>query len=322
MKDTYDRTIDYMRISITDRCNLRCVYCMPKEGVPFLAHEELLTFEEIIKVCESAALLGLKHIKITGGEPLVRKGVDGLIAQIKQIPEIETVTVTTNGILLPEYMKLLADARVDGINISLDTLDPQQYQELTRFGRVEEALEGFRAALSYPEITTKVNCVLEDTRWKENAVAIAGLAKEAPVHVRFIERMPLGIQETTGCTQEETVLGLLKEVYGPMVPYQEQLGYGPSHYFSIDGFQGKIGFISAVTHKFCDQCNRIRLTSTGILRMCLQSDEGIDLKSPMRSGCSKEELAALIFAGVQKKPKEHHFDQQNIETSGMSQIGG
>lgn len=322
MRDTYGRTIDYMRISITDRCNLRCVYCMPQEGVPFLAHEELLTFEEIIKVCESAAMLGLKHVKITGGEPLVRKGVDQLIAQIKEIPEIEAVTLTTNGILLPDYMERLAKAGVDGINISLDTLDPKQYHEVTRLGAVEDALAGFHAALSYPQVTTKINCVLEDSRWQENAEAIAGLAKDADVHVRFIERMPLGIQETTGCTQEETVVALLEGIYGPMVPYQEQLGYGPSHYFSIKGFRGKIGFISAVTHKFCDQCNRIRLTSTGLLRMCLQSQEGIDLRAQLRSGCTREALAESILAGVRKKPKEHHFDRQNIETRGMSQIGG
>lgn len=322
MKDTYGRTIDYIRISITDRCNLRCVYCMPKEGVPFLAHEELLSFEEIIKVCESASMLGLKHVKITGGEPLVRKGVDHLIAQIKQIPQIETVTLTTNGILLPEYMERLAEAKTDGINISLDTLDAEQYHELTRFGSIDDVLVGFQSALQYPQITTKINCVLEDSKWQENAVAIAGLAKEADVHVRFIERMPLGIQEATGCTQEETVVSLLETVYGPLIPYGDQLGYGPSHYFSIKGFRGKIGFISAVSHKFCDQCNRIRLTSTGLLRMCLQSQEGIDLRVYLRRGCSKEELADSIFSGVQRKPKEHHFEEQNIEAGGMSQIGG
>lgn len=321
MTDTYGRMIDYMRISITDRCNLRCVYCMPPDGVPFLAHEELLSFEEMISICRCGAALGLRHIKITGGEPLVRKGVDSLIGSLKQIEGIETVTLTTNGILLPEYMERLSAAGVNGINISLDTLDREWYRQITRGGSVKEVLKGLYEALQYPDIVTKINCVLEGDHWREHAAAVAGLAKDHPVHVRFIERMPLGMDDA-GCTQEESVVSLLEAEYGAMKSYRGQLGYGPSKYFTVEGFQGKIGFISAVSHKFCHGCNRIRLTSTGKLRLCLQSQEGVDLRELLRSGSTDEEIIACFLETIVKKPKEHQFDRQDIEAAGMSQIGG
>lgn len=322
MRDQYGRTIDYIRISITDRCNLRCTYCMPAEGLQVTPHEEILRYEEIGRIVKIAVKTGLRHVKITGGEPLVRQDAAELIGRLKKIPGIETVTLTTNGILLPRYMEDLARAGVDGINISLDTLEEEAYHRITRFGHVKEVLDGLQSALAYPEISVKINSVLEEKHWQENAVALARLAKDYPVHVRFIERMPLSLNEICRDSQEDMVVKVLEEAYGKMTPYENRLGNGPSVYYSLEGFRGKIGFISAVSHKFCDSCNRVRLTSNGHLRMCLQSGKEIDLKTPMREGCGDKKILELLEEGIRNKPREHHFLSENIQSDGMSKIGG
>lgn len=322
MEDKYRRNIDYLRVSITDRCNLRCTYCMPAEGIEAIPHAEILTFEEIVAVCKAFASLGVKHIKVTGGEPLVRKDADVLVRKLKRIPDIETVTLTTNGTLLTCYMEKLVAAGIDGINISLDTLDPQEFCEITRGGSLEDVLAGIRTAVSYKNVTVKINCVLEGETWKQRAVSVASLAKDYPVHVRFIERMPLTEEGISEEMAEERVKTVLENAYGKMVLYEKTLGPGPSIYYSLDGFQGKIGFISAISHKFCSTCNRVRLTCDGTLRMCLQSKEGIDLKAILRKGMSEQKLEACIREALEKKPKEHQFLTTQIQADGMSQIGG
>lgn len=319
MKDSYGRTIDYLRISITDRCNLRCVYCMPAEGIPCISHEEILTYEEIQAICEKMATLGLKHIKITGGEPLVRKECWSLIRKLKNIPSIETVTLTTNGILLAELAEKLVQAGVDGVNISLDTLDAAEYSRITRGGDVKKVLEGLKTILSYPQVTVKVNCVLGGDGWEQNAITIAELAKKNCVHVRFIECMPTDWKQQTKL--QDKVRAVLESVYGPALDCEKPLGFGPSCYYQLEGFQGKIGFISAISHKFCENCNRLRLTADGKLRLCLQSKESMELKSLLRQGRDSELMDAIRMA-IHRKPKEHHFEDSNIETVGMSQIGG
>lgn len=322
MKDQHGRRIDYIRISVTDRCNLRCTYCMPEEGVIWTAPEEILSYEELTRIVRQAAALGIRHVKITGGEPLVRKGVDNLIRDLKALSGIETVTLTTNGLLLPVQMESLAAAGVDGINISLDTLDEEAYHRITRNGHVKDVLAGIEAALSYRNIPVKLNSVLEETGWQQTAQMLAELARTKPLHVRFIERMPLSVNEICKESREEQVIAVLEEMYGPMQRYVKKLGNGPGVYYSLEGFRGKIGFISAVSHKFCDRCNRIRLTSEGMLRMCLQSQTGIDLKGPLRAGCTDGELLALLEEGIQRKPREHHFSEENIESDAMAKIGG
>lgn len=322
MEDKYRRNIDYLRVSITDRCNLRCTYCMPAEGIEAIPHAEILTFEEIVAVCRAFASLGVKHIKVTGGEPLVRRDADVLIRKLKAISAIETVTLTTNGILLPCYMGKLVDAGIDGINISLDTLNPQEFRELTRGGNLEEVLEGIRIAVTCENVTVKINCVLDGATWKERAVSIASLAKKYLVHVRFIERMPLTEERISEEMAEEQVKAVLEEVYGKMTLYEKPLGPGPSVYYSLEGFRGKIGFISAISHKFCSKCNRVRLTCDGTLRMCLQTREGIDLKTILRSGATEQTLKKCIREALEKKPKEHQFFTTQIQADGMSQIGG
>lgn len=324
MKDRYGREIDYLRISITDRCNLRCIYCMPEEGICQTTHNAILTYDEIQRICHCMAALGIKKIKLTGGEPLTRKNSSVLVKMVKEVPGIEKVTLTTNGILLGEQMRNLADAGLDNINISLDTLNEQEFKKITRREGLSKVLKSIREALRYPEIGLKINCVplLEDS---QNLIEIAGIARDYPIHVRFIEMMPIGYGKEFQSRNEDEICSILESAYGKMTPITEQYGNGPSHYYRIEGFQGKIGFISAMTHKFCARCNRVRLTSEGYLKACLQYLTGTDLRAMMRSGCTDEELTEMIRKVIWEKPAEHHFTTQAVsedEKKLMSQIGG
>lgn len=321
MIDCYGRTIDYMRISVTDRCNLRCIYCVPEGGIHRIPAEKLLTDEEIIRIAEAAAKAGVRHIKVTGGEPLLREQITGLIQKLRQITGIETVTLTTNGMMLPEKIHALAEAGIDGVNISLDTLDAGRYREMTQGGNLQEALDGLKAAVR-EGVPVKVNAVLYEEHWQEDAFALSKLAKKYPVHVRFIEHMPLGTEVKEKAVLEEDILAFLEKYYGESTVYKEKIGEGPGHYFSFSGLQGKIGFISAMSHKFCSGCNRIRLTADGDLRMCLQSKEVVGLRERLRSGISEEELVELFQKSVAKKPAGHHMEERKIEAEGMCQIGG
>ena len=324
MIDKYGREIDYLRISLTDRCNLRCIYCMPEEGVKSLSHAEILTYDEILRICRCAADLGIRKIKLTGGEPLVRKGCASLAKQIKAIPGIEKVTLTTNGILLAEQLDALLDAGIDAINISLDTLDPELFKKVARRDGLEKVFEGIEAALAHPGLSLKINSV-PVIKEKENFIGIAGLAQKYPIHVRFIEMMPIGYGKEFRFRGEDEICSILESAYGKMTPVIEHYGNGPCHYYEIEGFQGKIGFISAMTHKFCSQCNRVRMTAEGYLKACLQYQTGISLKALMRNGCTDEELTEAIRKVIWEKPGEHHFTSQAIdedELKLMSQIGG
>lgn len=321
MIDCYGRTIDYMRISVTDRCNLRCIYCVPEGGIHRIPAEKLLTDEEIIRIAEAAAKAGVLPYKVTGGEPLLREQITGLIQKLRQITGIETVTLTTNGMMLPEKIHALAEAGIDGVNISLDTLDAGRYREMTRGGNLQEALDGLKAAVR-EGVPVKVNAVLYEEHWQEDAFALSKLAKKYPVHVRFIEHMPLGTEVKEKAVLEEDILAFLEKYYGESTVYKEKIGEGPGHYFSFSGLQGKIGFISAMSHKFCSGCNRIRLTADGDLRMCLQSKEVVGLRERLRSGISEEELVELFQKSVAKKPAGHHMEERKIEAEGMCQIGG
>ena len=294
MIDRCGRNIDYLRISVTDRCNLRCIYCMPEEGIRLTGRENILQEPEIIRVCRVMAELGIKKIKITGGEPLVRPRMPGLIHQIKAIPGIEKVTLTTNGILLKKQMKELAEAGLDSLNISLDTLDRDGFQKITRRDFLDDTLAGIKEAMKYPNVQLKINCVPLGIE-EQNLCEIAEFACKYPVHVRFIEMMPIGYGSSfTGMSQEK-IVSLLEERFGRLVPYEgEPLGNGPCKYYIVKGFQGKIGFISAISHKFCSECNRIRLTSQGYLKTCLQYTAGRDLREVLRNGGTDEELKEII----------------------------
>ena len=324
MIDGYGRTIDYIRISVTDRCNLRCTYCMPEKGTLSVPHEEILSYEEIINLAGIFASLGIHKIRLTGGEPLVRKNLSFLVSKLKQVSGIHQVTLTTNGIFLYDQMDELVSAGIDGINISLDTLNPQLFEKITRRNGLEDVLQGFYKALEYPQIPLKINCVpmgIED----QNITDMAMLAKAYPVHVRFIEMMPIGLGKQFVGQSEEAVLRELKLRFGEYQNSEKVPGNGPGHYYQFEGFCGKIGFISAVSHKFCDSCNRIRLTSGGFLKPCLQYETGTDLKKLLRQNESEECIRAAIEDTIRKKPHGHQFGKMqdgNTENRMMWQIGG
>ena len=324
MIDGYGRTIDYIRISVTDRCNLRCTYCMPEKGTLSVPHEEILSYEEIIDLAGIFASLGIHKIRLTGGEPLVRKNLSFLVRKLKQVSGIHQVTLTTNGIFLYDQIDELAAAGIDGINISIDTLNPQLFERITRRNGLADVLKGFHKALEYPQIPLKINCVpmgIED----QNITDMAMLAKAYPVHVRFLEMMPIGLGKQFVGQSEEAVLRELKLRFGECQNSEKAPGNGPGHYYQFEGFCGKIGFISAVSHKFCDSCNRVRLTSGGFLKPCLQYETGTDLKKLLRQNESEACIRAAIEDTIRKKPHGHQFGKKqdgNSENRMMWQIGG
>ena len=289
-----------------------------------LSHGDILTYEEILRICRCTTDLGIRKIKLTGGEPLVRKGCASLAKQIRAIPGIEKITLTTNGILLADQLDALLDAGIDAINISLDTLDPELFKKVTRRDELEKVFRGIEAALAHPGLSLKINSV-PVIKEKDNFVAIAGLAQKYPIHVRFIEMMPIGFGKQFPFQDEESIKAVLEEAYGSMSPVTERLGNGPCHYYEVPGFKGKIGFISAMTHKFCSQCNRVRLTSEGFMKGYLQYQEGTDLRALMRGGCADEQLKDAIYQVIWNKPASHNFYESKTEQDeirGMSQIGG
>ncbi|MFV0364631.1 MAG: GTP 3',8-cyclase MoaA [Suipraeoptans sp.] len=324
MNDKQGRNIDYMRISITDRCNLRCKYCMP-DGIEKMSMDDILTFEEIIKVCKAAVSNGIKNIKITGGEPLARRGCTDLVASIKKLHGIETVTLTTNGVMLTEHLDELMASGIDGINISLDSVDEAIYKRITGNDSLSEVLCGFKQAMK-THIPIKINTVLitgiNDNEW-ENIIL---LARDYPVDVRFIEMMPIGYGKDFNVVSNIEILNKLKDRYVKTTRDLRRHGNGPAAYYNITGFKGSIGFISAIHAKFCDECNRIRLTATGQLKPCLCYGEAIDLREILRSQNEHEDelLKEAVERAILSKPGEHCFEAPEVmtEEAPMAQIGG
>lgn len=322
MVDGLGRTIDYLRVSVTDRCQLRCVYCMPEEGVPALAHGDILRFEEIVRLCTLFARLGGHSIRLTGGEPLCRRDLPDLVAQLKAVPGIQRVTLTTNGVDLAPQWEALCRAGLDGVNLSLDTLDRALYHRLTRRDRLADALAGLRLAAG-SGLPVKVNCVPADPA--QALWDVAELSRDLPVHVRFIEMMPLGRGKdfrppSTAETQQR-----LEARFGPLSPTEGPPGSGPADYFRLPGFQGTVGFISPLSHTFCRDCNRVRLTATGFLKTCLQFSRGTDLRAPLRAGASDRDLLHAMAEAIRQKPPAHHFGGPPApadEGNSMYQFGG
>ena len=324
MIDAHGRRIDYMRISLTDRCNLRCRYCTPEEIIS-IGHEEILRFEEILEICRHAVTLGITKFKITGGEPLVRRGCISFLRNLKSIPGVEQVTITTNGVLLKDCLPELEEIGINGINISLDTLDRKTYEHITRrdeFSRVWDAILAAQAS----KICTKINCVLLKGVNDHEFINLVNLAKDYQLNVRFIEIMPIGFGKGLEGYCREELLELLSKNYSDYEIENRVLGNGPASYITIPGFKGSIGFIDAIHGKFCDKCNRIRLTSDGILKLCLYYENGIDLKKLLRNGASEEEVLEAMRKTIYKKPTEHQFHlmakEGSEELKKMSQIGG
>ena len=325
MRDQYQREIDYLRISVTDRCNFRCRYCMPAKGVEFVEHSEIMTYEEILRFLRIAAGVGIRKVKVTGGEPLVRKGVCGFIRKVRSVPGIESVTLTTNGALLKEYLPQLEAAKIAGINVSLDTLNPVKFHEITRCNEFGRVWEGICMAVK-TKIPVKVNCIPMRGCNEEELVEIAALAEEYPITVRFIEMMPIGMGTGYARILQDEIKELLEDRFGTMELVDEILGNGPAGYYKIEDFKGRIGFISAVSHEFCESCNRIRLTADGILKPCLNFESRINLKQEMRSGISDSDLEHLLKEVIYTKPRCHAFGDETKkdlqEKRRMAGIGG
>ncbi len=333
MIDRFSRKIDYMRISITDRCNLRCRYCMPYQ-ISSVSHDEILRYEEILEICQAAVSLGITNFKITGGEPLVRKGCLDLIRKLKCTEGVHSVTLTTNGVLLKSAVPVLKDSGIDAVNVSLDTTDAKTFQELTGFDQYDAVMEGIRTCL-HAGIHTKLNCVLLEGQ-EDQILKLAALAQKDPIDVRFIELMPIGYGKDGNGISWKKARSILTEIYPDLHPMADDMNLhrragdnGPADYEQSDRLLGRIGWIHAVSHKFCDQCNRIRLTSTGLLKPCLCYGSGIDLKKTLRNSeqSDRQRLEILrqdMIQAMEEKPEGHCFgDRKEIsEKKQMSQIGG
>lgn len=321
MIDQYQRNIDYMRISITDRCNLRCRYCMP-EDIPLMPMENILRYEEILQVCEEAVRLGIRKYKITGGEPLVRQGCIDLIRRLKALEGVDQVTLTTNGLLLSDYLESLRGYGIDGINISLDTLDPARYRAITGFDKLEPVMEALKRAVDL-DMKIKINAVLQEGINEKDWEDLLELARYMPVDVRFIELMPIGMGRGMKPVSNVLLLDRIREKYPGLTRDADTHGNGPAVYYRIPGFSGSLGLISALHGKFCSSCNRIRLTSTGDLKPCLCYQESIPLRQLLREG-RREEIRELLIRAVESKPLMHHFedDRAVTEQKKMAQIGG
>ena len=334
VKDNFRRAIDYIRVSVTDRCNLRCIYCMPPGGLVPIEHKEILSYEEIVRLLEVAARIGLRKIRITGGEPLVRKNVPDLIRLIKYIEGIEDLSLTTNGILLRQYADLLAEAGLNRVNISLDSLRPDRYRDITRGGNVEEVFRGIAAAEKAGLTPIKINMVPVRGINDDEIADFALMTMKSPYQVRFIEFMPFsvpGVWTSEKFISSEEAASIVEKI-GRLIPAKLRKA-GPARYFRLDGAAGVIGFISPLSNHFCNECNRLRLTTDGKLRPCLFSETEIDLKSVLRSGAPDEEVERLIRLSIALKPRGHnmkmqsaglrkHADNKKFCMKPMSRIGG
>jgi len=323
------RPISYLRVSVTDRCNLRCVYCMPAEGIPLLPHEDVLTFEEIERVVRQAAQLGIHKIRLTGGEPLVRLNLPDLVRMIAAVPGIDDISLTTNGHLLPRYAAPLAAAGLRRVNVSLDSLRPDRFRALTRVGDLERTWEGIRAAEAAGLTPVKINTVVMRGFNDDEVVDLARLTLTEERHIRFIEVMPLGhnaLWAADGFIAMHEVRRRIEEALGPLRQVGEDapvIGNGPARYWQLPGAAGTLGFISPVSDHFCAGCNRLRLTADGRLRPCLLSDEEIDLRGPLRAGVDDRALRDLLAGAAARKPARHQLDEGRRATRReMSQIGG
>lgn len=332
MKDQFNREIDYMRISITDKCNLRCQYCMP-EGVDIVPMSHLLTFEEIVEICTAAATLGIRKIKITGGEPLVRRDAPKLFGMLREIPGIESVTLTTNGVLLKKYLPMLIENGLKSVNISLDTMDRILYQQITGYDVFLQVMDSIQAAME-AGLQVKINTVLlrgiNENSWKQ----MVEFVRTHPVDIRFIEIMPIGAGQAFSGVSNEVLIGLLQEIYPDIKKDFSVHGNGPATYYSIPGFIGGIGFISAMHGKFCEQCNRIRMSAQGEIKPCLCYGTSIDLRQALREECQQGKeiksennhvkLLEVLQKAIYQKPQAHCFEktEEITEKKKMVSIGG
>lgn len=328
LKDTYQRRIDYLRISVTDRCNLRCVYCMPPQGIDLMESQGILRYEELLRVARIAAGHGVTKIRVTGGEPLVRKGIVEFLRDLSSIPGIDDLSLTTNGVLLKEYAQRLKDAGLRRVNVSLDSMNRERFLKMTRGDNLNDVLDGLEAAHGAGLVPVKINMVVIKDFNDDEVVEFAGLSLEKPYHVRFIEYMPFNSSEgwqRDKCLSARQLKELIEARIAPLEPVDTSRdGAGPARRFKFRDAPGEVGFISPVSEHFCGSCNRLRLTADGKLRTCLFSDNEIDIRAALRDGSSDGAVEALLFKAVKEKPERHYINENIFKRCSrtMSLIGG
>ncbi len=324
LRDGFGRKIDYLRISVTDRCHLRCFYCMPEAGISHKPHKDILTFEEIVRIVAVGVSLGIDKIRLTGGEPLVREGLVDLVSALSVIKGLKDISLTTNGILLKEYAQALKKAGLKRINVSLDSLKEARYKRISRGGDLEKVIVGIEEAIKVGFIPLKINVLLLDDLKKEEIVDFLRLTIENSLCVRFLELMPV----TSFYLQDKFISSAtVMEIAEKIFPIEEirVFGAGPAEVFKFKHALGSFGFISPMSNKFCSSCNRLRLSSDGILKPCLHSEIKVDLRQPLRQGRDEEGIRKIIEEAVKLKPKEHALDKKKTKTQAdffMCSIGG
>lgn len=326
LADAFARPITYLRISVTDRCNLRCTYCMPEAGLPWIAKAEILSFEEIERVVVAAASVGVCSIRLTGGEPLVRRDLASLVRRLAAIEGIDDIALSTNGLLLAEQCDELVAAGLRRVNISLDTLRADRFVAIARRPGLERVLAGIDAALAAGLAPLKINCVVMRGQNDDELSDFANLTRDRAVFVRFIEMMPV---VENAAAQREAYLSatdMLERIaaQGTLLPTAGPGGNGPARYFAYPGARGAVGVISPLSHDYCETCNRVRLTADGRLRLCLFGDHEIDLRTAVRAGATTDELAGLFRGGMLIKPERHHLQlgEAGSRMRAFSEIGG
>ena len=324
--DLYRRKINYLRISVTDRCNLRCRYCMPEEGIPLIPHEDVLRYEEILRIVRVFAKEGISKVRLTGGEPLVRKGIVDFIARLSQIEEIQDLSLTTNGILLRELARDLKRAGLRRVNISLDSLRRDRFLQITRKDEYERVWAGIVEALSAGLTPIKINMVAIRGVNDDEIEEFARLTRHLPLTVRYIEYMPSGNGDVWAESHIVTTPEIQRhlETLGKLIPIASEKWDGPATRFRLEGAIGEIGFIGAVSNHFCSECNRLRLTPDGKIRTCLFSDDEVDLREILRKGGTDEELKQRLLEAIHSKPERHHINTHQFKKCqrNMSAIGG
>jgi GTP 3',8-cyclase len=328
ISDSFQRPINYMRVSVTDRCNLRCVYCMPENGVPWLPHSNILSYEELLAIIKAGAELGITRVRITGGEPMVRAGIVEFVRMIAAIPEIKDLSMTTNGIYLAKNALDLKKAGLNRVNVSLDTLKPEKFKKICRGTdkntEITQVLEGIEAAKAIGLNPVKINMVVMSGVNDDEIVDFAKKTIDEDWNVRFIELMPYTGQDgrvPSGLSAREIKSRL--DPLGKMAPTKSEIGNGPAKYYRFPGAKGTVGFITAISEHFCVSCNRLRLTADGKLRPCLMSETMIDLREPLRAGVSSDNLKELIRQAVMAKPMGHHLvEGQRPNDRPFCQVGG
>ena len=323
LRDSFSRAVDYLRLSVTDRCNLRCVYCMPPEGIPLKPMEEILTYGELLRVARIAVSLGIRKVRITGGEPLVRRGVVDFVRDLSRVPGIADLCLTTNGVALVDLAAPLAAAGLHRVNISLDTLRRHRYVEVTRRDHLPAVLAGIDAAIAAGLLPVKINAVLVAGLHPGEVDEFLSLAREMPVEVRFIERMPVGCLPSEGYVSADGIRRRILSLPGA----RERNGAGstPAVTYDVPGFRGTLGIISPISRKFCASCNRLRLTSDGRLRNCLFARETLDMRAVLRGGAGDRAVADLFRRAVGEKHEGHDLGgggEASPSAEPMSRVGG